>query len=191
MLGRVLVGSVAAAIVIFLIGFVFFATPLAGIGTRSLGNAEAAAVQQTLAANLPATGTYNVPSADTPEQTVMYGQGPIATVHYNSQGFPVADTGAIFGGLILDLVTALLIGLALLGIADRVTDFGARAKLIVLFGLAASAYMHLGEPIWYHHDLPNSIYAFVGDAVAFIAGGLVIARWFLPRRELGPTKTAE
>lgn len=180
-MGRVLLGSVAGAIVIFVIGFLFFATPLSSIGLRTLPNAEAAAVRQSLAANLPETGTYAVPGATTPEQTVMYGQGPIATIHYNTGGFPVADTGVIVGGLILDFVAALLIGAALLTLAGRVPDFGSRARIVVLFSLAGAAYMHLGEPIWYHHDLPHFIYLFVGDAVALIAGGLVIARWFLPR----------
>ena len=80
-MGRVIIGAAAAAIAMFIIGFLFFATPLVKLGTASLDNAQAAAVQQALAVNLPRTGTYFVPGADTPEQTVMYGQGPIATVH--------------------------------------------------------------------------------------------------------------
>jgi hypothetical protein len=181
---RVLIGSIAAAIAMFVVGFIFFATPLAKLGSGSLGNAEAAAIQQSLAANLPSTGTYAVPSTDTPEQSVMYGQGPIATIHYNSAGFAGTDPGALVGGLVLDLVAMLLVGLALLGISGRVADFGSRARLVVLFSLAAAAYMHLGEPVWLHHDWANFIYLFIGDAAAMIAGGLVIARWFLPRASL-------
>lgn len=179
---RVLIGSIAAAIAMFIVGFIFFATPLMKIGTTSLGNAQAAAVQQTLASNLTATGTYFIPDASSSaEQSTMYSQGPIATVHYNSHGYSPSDPGAIVGGLILDLVTALLMGFALLAIGDRVLDFASRARLVVLFALAAAAYMHLGEPIWYHHDIANFAYAFVGDVAAMVAGGLVIARWFLPR----------
>jgi hypothetical protein len=178
---RVLIGAIVAAIAMFVIGFLFYATPLARLGAANLDNAAAAAVQQTLAANLPGTGTYAIPGDATPEQTVMYGQGPIATVHYNSAGFPIADPGAIVGGLILDFVIALLIGTALIGIDRRVPDFGSRSRLVVLFAIAGAAFVHLGKPIWYHHDLPHAIYAFVADTLALAVAGLIIARWFLPR----------
>ncbi|HEY1145694.1 MAG TPA: hypothetical protein VGE84_05075 [Allosphingosinicella sp.] len=180
-MARVIIGAVAAAIAMFIIGFIFFATPLYKIGTASLDNAQAAAVQQALAANLPGTGTYFVPGAETPQQTVMYGQGPIATIHYNVGGFSVADPGAIIGGLALNFVVALLIGFGLLAVARRVPDFASRARLAVCFAVATAAFVHLGEPIWYHHDWSHSIYVFVADALALAAAGLVIARWFLPR----------
>ena len=178
-MGRVIIGSVAAAIAMFIIGFIFFATPLYKLGTSNLDNARAATVQQTLAANLPATGTYLIPGADTPEKTVMYGQGPIATVHYNIRGFPVADPAVLVGGFMFDFFIALLIGLALVTIADRVHDFASRAKLVITFSVAAAAFIHLGEPIWYHHDWGHFIYLFVADALMLSAGGLIIARWFL------------
>lgn len=183
-MGRILVGAVAAAFAMFIIGFIFFATPLAKIGSGSVGDAEAAALQQTLSANLPSTGTYHVPSGDTPAQTVMYGQGPIATIHYNGSGFPVADPGAIVGGLILDLVVALLLGVALLGLREGLPTFNQRARVVVLFSVAAAAYMRLGEPIWFHHDLQHFVYLFIADALTLAAGGLIIARWFLPRAHM-------
>ncbi|HWH17456.1 MAG TPA: hypothetical protein VNT77_03835 [Allosphingosinicella sp.] len=185
-MGRVIIGSAAAAIAMFIIGFIFYATPLSRMHVGSLDNAQAAAVQQALAANAPASGTYHVPSTDTPEQTVMYGQGPISTIHYNTNGYSVADPGAMIGGLLLDFVVALLLGTALIGIDRRVPDFASRARLVVLFAIAASAYMHLGGPIWYHHDWGHFIYRFIVDALTLAAGGLIIARWFLPRAKAAP-----
>lgn len=185
-MGRVIIGAVPAAIAMFIVGFIFFASPLARIGTSSLDNPKAAAVQQALAANLPATGTYSVPGASTAEQTGMYSAGPIATVHYNIEGFAIPSTGSMMGGLLLDFVTALLIGAALIGIDRRVPDFTSRARLVAIFSVAASAYMHLGEPIWYHHDWRHFIYLFVADAAALAAAGLIIARWFLPRAVQAP-----
>jgi len=179
-MGRVLIGSIAAALAMFVIGFIFYATPLNRIATGSLDNAQAATVQRALAANLPGNGSFHVPSTTTPEQTVMYGQGPIATIHYNINGYSSADPKTMIGGLVLDLVTALLIGVALIGIDRRVPDFASRARLVVLFALAASAYMHLGNPIWYHHGWTHFIYLFLVDALTLAAGGLIIARWFLP-----------
>jgi hypothetical protein len=185
-MARVLIGSIAAALAMFVIGFIFYATPLTRIHVGSLDNGPAAAVQQALAANVPGSGTYHVPSTATAEQTVMYGQGPIATLHYNAKGYAAPDPKSMIGGLLLDFVTALLIGAALIGIDRRVPDFPSRARLVVLFSIAASAYLHLGEPIWYHHDWGHFIYLFIVDAATLAAGGLIIARWFLPVIKAAP-----
>ena len=185
-MGRVIFGAIPAAIAMFLIGFIWYATPLAKLGLASLDNAQAAAVQQSMAANLPGTGTYAVPGVDTAEQTSMFSQGPIATIHYNSGGFAAMDPGALVGGLVFYFVIALLLGLALIGIDRRVPDFPSRAKLVVIFAVAASAFMHLSEPIFYHHDWPHFLYLFVGDALMLSAAGLIIARWFLPKGESAP-----
>src|SRR5688572_5485871 len=58
---RVILGSAVAAIAMFIIGFIFFATPLQGLSVARIDDAQAAAVQRALAVNLPRTGTYQVP----------------------------------------------------------------------------------------------------------------------------------
>ncbi|HEX8639954.1 MAG TPA: hypothetical protein VF704_02245 [Allosphingosinicella sp.] len=177
---RVIIGAIVAAIAMFFIGFIFFGTPLARLGTASLDNNQAAAVQQAMAANLPRTGTYNVPGVDTPEQTNMYSRGPIATVHYNTDGFAAFDAPGLVKGLVLNLLVALLIGAALIGIDRRVPDLGSRARVAVIIAVAAAGFAHLGEPIYWHHDWGHFIYLFVADAAALSAAGLIIA-WFLPK----------
>ncbi len=184
---RMLIGSIAAAVAMFVTGFIFFATPLSYLAYGSVGVPQQATIQQTLAANLPNTGTYSIPSASTGDGTVMYGKGPIATIHYNSGGFGVADPGVLIAGFIHELIVAILIGFALLTVAARVPDFVSRAKLVILFSVAGGVLAHLGEPIRYHHDWAHFIYLFVGDTAMLIVGGLVIARWFLPRAETGVT----
>lgn len=178
-MGRVIIGAVAAAVAMFIIGFVLYATPLSKLAYASLDNPGAAAVQQSLAVNLPKTGTFAIPGMDTPEQTIMYGRGPIATIHYNTHGFSAADPGTLAAGFAFEFVIALVMGAALAGIAGHLPGFAGRARAVVLFSVAASAFIHLGEPIWYHHDWPHFVYLFVADALALSAGGLVIARWFL------------
>jgi hypothetical protein len=181
-MGRVILGSVAAAIAMFIIGFVFYATPLNKLSYATLGDMEAAAVQQNLAANLPKTGTYYVPEPEaSSQQTVMYGQGPVATIHYNRGGFAAMDAGALVGGFVLNFITALLIGAALLGITDRVADFGSRARVAVIFAIAASALLHLGPPLNFHWDWTSAIYLFIADAIILAVAGLILARWFLPK----------
>jgi len=187
---RVIIGAIPAAIAMFLIGFIWYATPLKNFGYANLDNAQAAAVQQSMAASLPKTGTYAIPGVDTAEQTDMYARGPIATIHYSSRGFAAMDPAALVGGLVFYLVIALLIGLALVGIDRRVADFPSRAKLVVIFAVASSALIHLSEPIFYHHDWGHFIYRFIGDALMLAAAGLIIARWFLPKGESAAPATA-
>ena len=189
---RVIIGAVPAALAMFVIGFLFFASGLQAIGTKTLDDPRAAAVQQSLAANMPGTGTYSVPNPDeSSAQTVMYGKGPIATVHYNMNGFAAMDMGALVGGLVLNFIVALLIGAALIGIDRRVPDFGSRARVVGIIAVAAAAFTHLGEPIYYHHDWRHFIYLFIADSAALVAAGLIIARWFLPKGVSAPAAVAE
>jgi hypothetical protein len=179
-MARALVGAVVGAIAMFIIGFIFFATPMNRIGTASLDNAQAAAVQQAMAANLPKAGTYYIPSADSAEQAVMYGQGPIATVHYNTSGFSAADPAVMIGGFIHMLVVALLMAVGLFTLSRYVPSFGERVRLLLLGTIGAAAFMRLGEPIWYHHDWSHAIYMFVADVVSLSVAGLIILK-MLPR----------
>ncbi len=178
-LGRIVIGAGVAAIAMFIIGFIFFATPLSRLGTVGLDDAQAAAVQQAMAANLPRTGTYFVPSVDTPAQTNMFSQGPIATIHYNIGGFAAMDSAALVGGLVLNFVVALLIGLGLNLVAGRVADLASRIRLVVLFAVGAGILAHLTRPVYYHHDWANAIYVFVADTAMLAVAGAILA-WFLP-----------
>ncbi len=183
---RIIIGALVAAVAMFIIGFIFYATPLARLSTASLDDAQAAAVQQTMAAHLPKTGTYSVPALTTEAQTNMYSRGPIATIHYNISGFAANDAGALLTGLILNFIAALLIGTALIGIDRRIGDFGSRARVAILIVIAATTYTQLGEPIYWHHDWPHFIYLFIADSVTLGVGGLIVA-WFLPRsRQAAP-----
>jgi hypothetical protein len=179
-MARALIGALVAAVAMFIIGFIFFATPLAKLGTGSLDDGRAASVQQALAGNLPGTGTYSVPAAGTPQQTVMYGKGPVATIHYNTKGFPSADPAAMIGGFIHMFVVALLMAVGLFTISRYVPGFGEQMRLLVLGVLGATAFMRLGEPIWYHHDWAHAMYMFVADSVTLIVAGLIILK-LLPR----------
>jgi hypothetical protein len=180
---RVAIGSIAAAVAMFIMGFIFYATPLGSIPVGGLDDSGAAAVQQALSQHMGDgdARTVIVPLPEGEAQQRMYIDGPIAMVHFNPSGFAVGDTGTMLSGFIHMLISALLLGAALYALAGHVRDFAARMSIIVLFGLAASCYMHLGMPIWWHQDWTFHIYLFVADAVTFIVGAGIIARWFLPR----------
>lgn len=180
---RVFVGAVAAAVVMFIIGLLFFGTPLGNIPVGQIDDDGAAAVQQSLAEHMGAEGpaTYVVPGIVGEAQQRLYIDGPIAMVHYNPSGFAVGDANTMLGGFIQLFVTALLLGIALYTVAGHAREFGDRMKILILFALTASVFMHLGNPIWWHQDWTFHGYLFVADLVSFIVGGSIIVRWFLPR----------
>jgi hypothetical protein len=177
---KLILGALAAAIAMFVAGFIFFATPLGMIAYSSVTEAQQAALQANMASNLPSTGTYMIPSPATPEGAIMYGKGPIATVHFNTGGFSAEDPAVMVKGLIHMFVVSLILAFALAKLDRRVPDFASRARIVVLFSIAANALAYLGEPIWYHHDWAYALYQFVAQAVMLGVGGLIIARWFLP-----------
>ena len=190
MIGRALIGAVVAAVAMFILGFIFFATPLGSIGMKSLPDAQAAAVQTSLAQNLPATATYSVPSAETPGQTTLYGRGPIATIHYNTSGFAVGDAGSMIGGFIHMLVVTLLMAVGLYTLSRYVPSFSERVRLLILGTLGATIFMRLGEPIWFHHDWAHAIYLFVADTVSLAVAGLIILK-LLPRTHMAAAAPAD
>jgi hypothetical protein len=177
---KLAIGSFVAAIAMFVTGFIFFATPIGQLAFSGANETQSAAVQAALAANLPQTGTYMVPDPSTQSGTTLYGQGPVATVHYNSKGFSLSDMSAIGYGFVQELIVCILLAGALSTLDRRIPDFASRAKIVVLFSVAASALSNLGNPIWWHHDWSYWVYNFVAESAMLIVAGLIIARWFLP-----------
>ena len=175
-MARALIGAVLGAIAMFVIGFIFFATPLAGIAMGSLEDNQAAAVQQVLAANVPATGTYYVPAPDSRAQAEMFARGPIAVIGYNMRGFSPSDSGVMIAGFLHMLVVALLLALFLLSISRYVSSHAERAKITALVLVAAAIFMRLGGPIWDHQDWGFALYQFVADLAMLGAAAAVILK---------------
>jgi hypothetical protein len=179
---KMALGAFVAAVAMFVTGFLFYATPLQGLAYSTVDDGKAAAVQGALADNLTAsgTGTYVIPNPATSAGGVGYINGPIATVHFNSSGFPIADMSVLAWGFVHEFIICFLLGWALMGIDRRVPDYISRSKTVIMFALAGSGLSHLGNPIWYHQDWGYEIYCFIADAVMMSVAGMVLARWFLP-----------
>lgn len=183
---RIVIGSAAAAVAMFVIGLFFFGLGLQNLAIHTVGDTQAAPIQQALRANIEQTGTYVVPDDRTQEQTRMYGTGPVATIHYNVNG-QVGSTGVgtAFKGLIFNFAIALAIGLALIGIDGRVRDFPSRARVAAIIGVAAAAFTHLGIPLHYPHDWGYYVYLFLADSLSLAAAGVIVA-WFIKTEPQAP-----
>jgi hypothetical protein len=187
---RTLIGGIVAGFILFFIGFVFWATPLNRLAFSNAGAAESAAVQAALAQNLTrsGTGTYQIPNPDTAEGTVLYGRGPVASIHFNSKGFPVDDMNMMIVGLVFALVTGVLMAIALAAVGG--CGFAGRARLVVLYSLAITLWTILAQPVFGHFGWGYWVYSFIAETTGLILAGLVIARWFLPNAQAAPYREA-
>jgi hypothetical protein len=185
---RTVIGGLVAGIVIFVIGFIFWATPLGELAYSKADDTQNAAVQSSLAQNLTrsGTGTYIIPNHNSAAGAVLYARGPIATVHFNTRGYSPEDMSAILPGFIVAVIAGLLIAFGLAAVGAR--SFADLARLVVCFSLGFTVWEYLGSPIFNHHGWGFWIYTFIAESVALIVAGLVVARWFMPHHG---TETAD
>lgn len=183
-MAKVTIGGILGGIAMWFMGFIFWGTPLNRIAFTVPDDATGAAVQAVLKQQLApfGSGAYPVPWPGTEAGTMMYGQGPVAMVMYHAGGLPVVDSASLLGGLVLAIACALLIAAALYALADRVTSFAERMRLVVLFALAATLWTDIGQPIFNHAPWGYYVYLWISDIVGLTVAGAVIARWFLPAR---------
>jgi hypothetical protein len=180
---RTFIGGIVGGLILFVSGFIFWATPLSEIPFAHAPDPQNAAVQLAMAQNLTPTGTgaYIIPAHGSAAGAILYAQGPIATVFFNTQGYSPDDMSMLLPGAIMALIAGLLIAFGLAAVGGGGRSFAATARLVVLMSLAFTLWEFLASPIFNHFGWRFWIYSFVSESVAFIAAGLVIGRWFLPR----------
>lgn len=181
---RTIIGGLVGGIVIFVIGMIFWATPLANIAVSGTDAQSAANVQAVLAEALTVhgTGVYMVPSPDTSAGTTLYGKGPVALVQFNTSGFPANGSDTMVPGILLALATGMLIAAALRGTAGALTDFRSRLQAVLCCSAAAVLWLHIGQPIFNHAPWGYYLYLAFSDFLSLAAAGTVIARWFVEGR---------
>lgn len=179
---RSVIGGFVAGVVMFVIGFVFWGTPLSQVAFAKANDAQSAAVQTAMAQNLTpgGTGTYVIPAPSTAQGTMLYGRGPIATVHFNTGGFAAQDMGMMVPGFIFALVSGLLMSFGIAAVG-RENSFPQIARLVVLFSLGVTIWAILAQPIFNNYGWAYWVYFFLSEFLAFVAAGLVVARWFVPK----------
>lgn len=176
---RVLIGSLVAAVVTMVLGWVFFGSPLMNQGYRI---ASATAQSEVLAAvkSLPESGTYIIPYGDTPEAAAAAQDG-MAVVQVNREGVArQMDPMTFVRGYVHMAISFLLFGFFLYMLRGSLPSFGARLLPVLLLAGVAVVWTRLGQPIWFHTDWRNAIYLAVTDFLSLAAGGLIVSA-FIPR----------
>jgi hypothetical protein len=181
---RTIIGGLVGGLILFVVGYIFWGSPLSEIAFTRAGDAQNAAVQLSLAQNLTQTGTgaYIIPAPQSAQGAVLYAQGPIATVYFNTMGFsPKPVPMMLLPGFILALLAGLLMAFGLAAACGGGRSFAASARLVVLYSLGFTVWEYLATPVFSHFGWRFWIYAFTAESVGLILAGLVIAHWFLPR----------
>ncbi len=178
---RVILGGLLGGLALWFVGFIFWGTPLSMLALSSVGDVDSATLQAALVQTLGpgGTGAYPIPWPGTPAGTAAYGQGPVALVLFNANGFANPDMGALVGGLILGTVCTLILAYALRMVAAGMS-FGGRMTVVALFAVAITAYSQLGQPVFNHAPWGYFVYLWISEVVGWLAAGAVIAR-LMPR----------
>jgi hypothetical protein len=172
---RPIIGGLLGGLAMFVTGFIFWGTPLSALAYSRTDDQASANLQAALAQALNGggTGVYVIPDPSTAQGTILYGRGPVAQVFYNSGGFPVMDSAALIGGLILALAVGVLIALALRFVA---ADFASRARATILFSIAAVLWLHIGQAVFNHAPWGYILYLAFSDFVGLTLAGLIAAK---------------
>ncbi|MBL9176202.1 MAG: hypothetical protein JNL10_21850 [Verrucomicrobiales bacterium] len=182
---RILLGSLAAAIALFLFGAAFWTCPIpyAYVEKAAVGDVE---LGQALRNALPNDGLYLVPSitTDPKQSTELHRQGPVVTIHYRKGGVEPMTPGFFASGFLHGWVTTFLLA-GLLHLTAR-PRFGQRLLIVTVAGLAGVNYMVLGAGIYWFQPWPWLMLNAAYDAVAFVVSGLVLAAIVKPPASVPP-----
>jgi hypothetical protein len=180
---RTFIGGLVGGVILFVTGFIFWATPIGEIPFSHTGVPQNIDLQVALNRNLTATGTgtYIIPAPGSREGAGLYTQGPIAMVHFNTQGFSPEDMSMLLPGFIAAVVAGMLMAFGLAAVGGGGRSYAGTARLVVLVSLGFCVWEFLASPIFNHFGWRYWIYSFAVESISLILAGLVIARWFLPR----------
>ncbi|MBS3960555.1 MAG: hypothetical protein KGZ61_01780 [Sandarakinorhabdus sp.] len=176
---RLFIGSLVAAAATFMLGFVFFATPVSELGYKT-ATIESQKVVQDALRTLGETGTFYLPDGKTPEAVLMHETGPTAVVKVNMQGSAPSDVAVLVRGFVHMTVSMLLLGLFLWVLRNALPTFASRVMPLLFLAAVAAVWTRLGEPIWWRTDWANAFYSAATDFVSLAVGGLIMAL-FVPR----------
>jgi hypothetical protein len=170
-----------SALAMFVLGAAFWMSPFPYRAlTPVADNVNAAAL---LGQIFPRTGVYMVPGPEIKDQKLLeelWQRGPSAKVDFIREGHPVMEPAVFLRGYLHYFVVSFLLATLLSGVVSSLPTYGGRVRFCALVGLAGAVLITLSDPIWWHHpwawNLVNCLYAFL----AFLAGGLVLARFIRP-----------
>lgn len=174
-----LLGSLLAAVAMFVWGFVFWTTPL-GKAAMSHG-VDADRAQEALRGLFPEDGAYFVPDMAEGESQESWlerhRRGPLAMVFVHRAGANPMEPMTFVNGFLHMLITCVLIAWLLGKALPALPTYGARLGFVLLAGFAAAFWGHAADPIWFYNPWRFHLLAMVYDLGAWGLAGLILARF--------------
>ena len=174
------IGSVLAAIAMFLFGFLYFG-PLNGLGAVSSG-ADTGVMQEALRSGVPATGTYVIPDMslylnDADGFATAHEAGPRAMLHVQKAGAGVMDVKVMIVGFVHMLVVAFILGVILQMVLPAVPTYAGKIVFIAILGLLAGLWVDFGQVVWWSHPVKYHMLNTVYHVVSFAIAGAVLGKF--------------
>lgn len=179
---KFLLAPALAALAMFVLGAVYWMSPLPYRALTPVGDNSAAALA--LGEVFPATGTYLIPGPEISDPALLnelYRRGPSAEVHFVREGHEPMEPAVFVMGLVHYFIVALLLAALVNRFAGPTPSYSGVVKLTALVGLVGAVLICLTDPVWWHHPwgwpMAKAIYAVLATTVA----GLVLGRFFRMR----------
>jgi hypothetical protein len=168
---RWIVGAAAAAVVMFLWGFVWWAALPFGAASLSTVS-DVPALTEALRATLPTAGVYTIPGPAAPPEA--WG-GIFAQIFYVPELANPMTPGNLLLGWLHGFVAALLAGYLLAGVTAALGSYLKRVLFVALLGLFAAFVVGIGNVVWFHHPLSYHLSGLVFTVINWSLAGLVLA----------------
>jgi hypothetical protein len=179
---QLIVGSLLAAVAVFIFGAVYWSSPVMSVGAREVADDEAA--QLILRETFPETGVYWVPgmnlyAQDAERFNTLHEAGPIAMINIVQDPGPPMAPSTFVAGFLHEWIVCFLIGLLLLRVAPALPSYGSRVGFVTLAGFVMAVFVDFGAVIWWRMPVALELVDGVYNVVAWLLAGLVMAR-FVP-----------
>jgi hypothetical protein len=191
MFARVVLGSVASAVVLMVWGFLFWVV-IAPEGAMAPARDETA-LREALSGNLPETGTYRYPlpaagsgtgnnSAAFQAFREKFRAGPIALIHYTREGAEPLSAGTLLAGFGQLLAASLMAAVLLLVSLPALESYLARVLFVLALGVFAALTTRIADPIWYHLPWRFHLHGALLLLSNWLLAGIVLGATIKPAR---------
>ena len=169
-----------AALAMFVLGTIFWMSPLPYMTLSSTANDDAASTA--LGKIFPTTGFYLVPGphGEPKEIEAIYARGPIAFVHFVKEGFPMMEPSTFVKGYIHYFVIAVLLMIMLTKANALFDTFMCRVKFSTFIGVLGAVAICFSDPIWWHHTWGWHAMGALYTVLEFATAGAVLAKFSMP-----------
>lgn len=181
MLGRLVIGSLLAAVVVFFWGFVYWTVlPFPASVLQTLPGQETFINQ--LKAAVPESGAYLIPGgAEVQTDEALqerHREGPIATLFYRKEGAEVMSPSVFIYGYLHMLAAAFVAGIVIAASESR--SYFSRVMLIFWVGVFCAVWVEITDVVWYYFPWDYCLLKMGYHISAALLMGLVLAALVRP-----------